>query len=346
MKSSQIPHETKTISNPTNETTEAGAESENTPDELHKAADTLTAKLESAGVEVHDRSGLDEFLKSERLFAAPMEEGGPEEELMRFINADFGDAGTVRRLHEVGAKDSLRELLSVNFRQSELRSRIQKELHGKSMRFEESYSTCSIENPGETADRLLENPDLVVDQGYNWNVIMAEGEPFVMKFARTGREYRSYKDTERFKMVCGYLDDYLPEQAVFTHENGDVFIFQEKLDLDEFRPIRETGTLPDELVESLQNGEHAGENQTAFAGFVDGVSQLSENEGRLLDMMGDNVFYDVVDGRLIIKIIDVGCFPVGKEYGQKNVARMEKYLEYLETEKNRLVTDVNADSRP
>lgn len=301
---------------------------------VDKAADGLIESINQAEVPIRDEAAFAEFLTSPKLLEAPDDDSHEEEELTRHVTADLGDPEVLGRLDESGAYDARDALLSANFRQSSLRNELREQATTSSLRLNEEASTARIEDPGSTAETLLAHPEVELRQGYSWNVALADDLPYVLKVPRKNRERSAAHDVRDFAAVSSYMEEFLPQQAVYEDELSQVmYVFQEKVDLDGFSEWKtKRPDLPPDLVASL-SGEQAGTNLGKVERLVAGFQALESESGLVLDAGDNNMFYRIDEaGQLDIEIIDTGCFYLSRPEDEANILQVHDVINRLKQE--------------
>jgi len=164
---------------------------------------------------------------------------------------------------------------------------------------------------------ILDDDESSAGQGVFWNVLVSQKTPFVLKAERRMEDKRKLEYRERALFYYPVIRDtigkrFLPKQAILKSESTNrFFVLQEKQDLEKMAVIKSStidklidGSYGREIMEALQTEE----NKQELREFVAGAEKLFQQHQLMIDVMGDNLFFQIADGKLIIKLVDYGCF--------------------------------------
>lgn len=164
---------------------------------------------------------------------------------------------------------------------------------------------------------ILDDDESSAGQGVFWNVLISKKAPFVLKAERHIEDKRKLEYRERSLFYYPVIRDtigksFLPRQAILRSESTNrFFVLQEKQDLEKMAVIKSStidklidGNYGREIMKALQREE----NKQELRDFVAGAEKLFQQHQLMLDVMGDNLFFQIADGKLIIKLVDYGCF--------------------------------------
>lgn len=163
---------------------------------------------------------------------------------------------------------------------------------------------------------ILDDDESSAGQGVFWNVLVSQKTPFVLKAERHMADKRQLEYRERSLFYYPVIRDtigkrFLPRQAIIKSKStNNFFVLQEKQELDKMVVIRSSvidklidGVYGREILEILQTEE----NKQELRDFVAGAEKLFQQHQLMLDLMGHNLFFQIIDGKLIIKLVDYGC---------------------------------------
>jgi hypothetical protein len=189
--------------------------------------------------------------------------------------------------------------------------------------------------PEEIAKSALWSPIRRHSHGAMWNVFSSEESDYVLKVARKdkwdkgGDSYRRQK-VDDFPMVISHLgEEFTLAHAVFeVGKDAELCILQKKLDMKEWEII----SLKNINSVLKSGGEYVQvfkDNRGVIEDFVERVEKLYEEEGRMVDFMGENLAFRVVNGKLEIKLMDLDCFVKGRFLDKGRILKSQDFLRKL-----------------
>lgn len=238
-----------------------------------------------------------------------------------------------KMIQAVGGRESLEKLQSAAFRHL-LATNPEKapSLANGSMVLQPEHSNISMQ-PAEVADEvqaILADPELRFAQGRVWNVAISGRSPYVFKFNRGGMEAEAAEALEEYQAVKQALEPFLAVQQVVKLTDGRIMLLQGRLAEDWQSMRAKTGGIEPELATLLQVALQTEANKDVLRDFIKRVQSL-QAQGKLLDLLSDNVFMKLEDGKLAIRIIDYGCQLVDHPANQDNNQRINAFLTALAT---------------
>jgi hypothetical protein len=319
-------------------------------------AEDLISSLESFGVipPQAERPKLIEVLTSHKLI--DYDRG----ELARLLGIDENneklaiELTTNRELNKKFDRILRGQILSLDYR--ELLLKIEMELANKDD-YQKSGAADLVQYDGteindrELADldreemkniirEILKDENSTAGQGVFWNVIVSGKAPFVLKVERKMDDPKRAVYQKRSLFYYPVIRDvigkeFFPRQVILKSENGErYFVIQEKIDLDKMAKAKSStidgilkGTYAPEINEALQSDE----NKLKLKKFVDGVDKLAHEHKLMVDVIGDNLFFSVESGKLIIRLIDYGAFEKkwSSDKRKDDIATCEEFFEKL-----------------
>lgn len=191
---------------------------------------------------------------------------------------------------------------------------------------------------------ILDDNESSVCQGVFWNVLISEKAPFVLKAERHIEDKRQLEYMKRSLFYYPVIRDtvgkrFLPRQAILKSKSTNrFFVLQEKQELDKMVVIR--SSIIDKLIDGIYGREileilQTEKSKQELRDFVAGAEKLFQQHQLMLDVMGDNLFFQIADGKLIIKMIDYGCLE--NRWGNRqreinaDIAKGQELIEKLKT---------------
>lgn len=195
------------------------------------------------------------------------------------------------------------------------------------------FDTAELNDPevaglgNETINRIIK--DILVDkkstagQGMFWNVLVPKEIPYVLKTEKEQEDRSLAVSNELLLMRYPIIRDdigreFLPKQAVLQTPGSDRYhILQEKIPLDEMTVIsgsniesfiNPSNDKEKEYGSDVRKALEETENKKILKKFIEGVERLYRDHHLMIDIVGDNLFFNVdSDGRLEIKLPDYGA---------------------------------------
>ena len=195
-----------------------------------------------------------------------------------------------------------------------------------------------VENVKQMVKDILNDDESSAGQGMFWNVLVSKKIPYVLKAERKMEDRRKVEYRERALFYYPVIRDaigkrFLPKQAILKSESAKrFFVLQERQDLDKMIKVK-TST-----IEKIEQGEYGAEiiealkeekNKQELRDFIAGAEKLLRQNKLMIDMEGDNLFFQVSEGNLEIKLVDYGCFESKWDGRPDDIVRGEKLLERL-----------------
>ena len=323
-------------------------------------AEDFISSLESFGIAVpqEERSRLIDVLTSPELVDFD------RNELVRMMGIDFKDKELTERLSinkDLNGKFQkiLRgQLVSSEYREllithdAKLADKEEYEKSGAGEMVEYSGQEINdleivdfgMEKVKQMVRDILDDNESSAGQGVFWNVLVSQKSPFVLKAERNFEDKNKLEYRERSLFYYPIIRDtigkrFLPRQAILRSESTNrFFVLQEKQELGKMVAIKSStidkvidGSYGQEVMEALQTEE----NKQELREFVTGAEKLFQQHQLMIDVMGDNLFFQVADGKLIIKLVDYGCFE--NRWGDKqrevinDIVKGQELIEKLKT---------------
>jgi hypothetical protein len=197
-----------------------------------------------------------------------------------------------------------------------------------------------IENVKQIIREILNDEESSAGQGVFWNVLISKKMPYVLKAERHIEDERKTEYRERALFYYPAIRDaigkrFLPRQAILRSESASrLYVLQEKQDLEKMIKVKSSsidklleGSYAPQILEALKDKK----NKQTLRDFIQGVENLYDQHKLMIDVEGDNLFFQVVDGNLEIKLIDYGCFEDRYKSRQDDIVKSQASIEKLKS---------------
>jgi hypothetical protein len=196
-----------------------------------------------------------------------------------------------------------------------------------------------IEKIKQIVRKILNDKECNAGQGEFWNVLVPKEIAYVLKAERQKEDKSKQEYQKRSLFYYPVIRDvvgkeFLPRQVILKSENSSrLFVLQEKQEVDAMVKVKLStidlfvdGSFGQEIITALA----VEDNRMVLRRFVDGVRKLLSGKKLMIDMIGDNLFFQVTEGKLEIKLVDYGCFEAKWENRRQEIAEGLEMLEKLE----------------
>ena len=196
-----------------------------------------------------------------------------------------------------------------------------------------------IEKIKQIVRKILNDKECNAGQGEFWNVLVPKEIAYVLKAERQKEDKSKQEYQKRSLFYYPVIRDvvgkeFLPRQVILKSENSSrLFVLQEKQEVDAMVKVKLStidllvgGSYGQEIITALA----VEDNRMVLRRFVDGVRKLLSGKKLMIDMIGDNLFFQVTEGKLEIKLVDYGCFEAKWENRRQEIAEGLEMLEKLE----------------
>jgi len=204
-----------------------------------------------------------------------------------------------------------------------------------------------IENVKQIIREILNDEESIAGQGMFWNVLISKEMPYVLKAERHIEDERKTEYRERALFYYPVIRDaigkrFLPRQAILKSESANrLYVLQEKENLSKMIKIKSSsvdklleGSYGQEVLEALKDEK----NKQTLRDFIQGVENLYDQHKLMIDVEGDNLFFQVVAGNLEIKLVDYGCFEDRYKSRHDDIAKSQASIEKLKNLVNGKIT--------
>ncbi|MFZ2189015.1 MAG: hypothetical protein WAV73_05650 [Candidatus Moraniibacteriota bacterium] len=196
-----------------------------------------------------------------------------------------------------------------------------------------------IEKIKQIVRKILNDKECNAGQGEFWNVLVPKEIVYVLKAERQKEDKSKQEYQKRSLFYYPVIRDvvgkeFLPRQVILKSENSSrLFVLQEKQEIDATVKVKLStidllvdGSYGQEIVAALA----VEDNKIVLRRFIEGVRKLLDEKKLMIDMIGDNLFFQVTEGKLEIKLIDYGCFEAKWENRRQEIVEGLEMLEKLE----------------
>ena len=293
-------------------------------------AQEMAESLYEVGVEI-DSAQVEEIFSEQGAFDLN------NSQLMRQLGWDINTITDEQRdkLLKRGFMDTLAALNEQSFRRDLEQADIDAYTAESNITVEPENASMDAASAGEVIAQTLRDEEATFYQGYHWNVLLSDKSSYALKFVKynTDALKSAHEEVEQYRAIEQvFEDEFLLKQFNVKLKNTDrEVVLQEKLDLEEWRPISVVQASQEDVANMVPGLDDAG-NREKFSRFISYFEQLEAESNLVIDLNGDNVFCRVDEsGELEVKILDYGCFEVGKntdsiQKSKQLLAELEKQL--------------------